>query len=89
MKLKGHYNYYGIRGNFEALKRYRHGVWKRWFNTLKRRSQKGNIHRLYILLKTVFVLPTPWITLPEGWLNVKPGYLLGRAGCGNAARPVP
>ena len=89
LKLKGHYNYYGVRGNFEALKQYRHGVWKGWFNTLKRRSQKGNIRRLYTLLKTVFVLPTPWITHPEGWLNVNPGHLLGRAGCGNTARPVP
>ena len=88
LKLRGHYNYYGVRGNFEALKKFRHGVWRSWFNTLKRRSQKVNVHRLYTQLKTVFVLKTPWITHPEGWLSVNPGYLLGRAGCGNAARPV-
>ena len=88
LKLSGHYNYYGVRGNFNALARFRHEVWKLWFNTLKRRSQKVNKNRLYNLISSVFVLPTPKITHPEGWLDLNPGYLLGRAGCGNSARPV-
>lgn len=87
LKLIGHYNYYGVRGNYDALKQYRHGVWKSWFGALKRRSQKGNVERLYNQLRTVFVLKSPWITHPENWLSVNPGYLLGRAGCGNTARP--
>ena len=59
LKLIGHYNYYGVRGNFDALQQFRHGVWKSWFRTLKRRSQKVNVHRLYTQLKTVLVLKTP------------------------------
>ncbi|MBN1292995.1 MAG: group II intron reverse transcriptase/maturase [Candidatus Latescibacteria bacterium] len=88
LKLSGHYNYYGVRGNFKALARFRHEVWKLWFNALKRRSQKVNKNHLYNLISSVFVLPTPKITHPEGWLDLNPGYLLGRAGCGNSARPV-
>lgn len=40
-KLKGHYSYYGITGNFRSLKEFHHQVrriWKRW---LCRRSWKG------------------------------------------------
>jgi len=88
LKLTGHYNYYGVRGNFEALARFRYEVWKIWINALKRRSQKVNKDRLYKLITSVFVLPTPKITHPEGWLDLNPGYLLGRAGCGNFSRPV-
>jgi len=47
LKLTGHYNYYGVRGNFEALARFRYEVWKLWLNALKRRSQKVNNDRLY------------------------------------------
>ena len=87
-KMAGHYEYYGIRGNYEALARYRQVVWKAWFHSLRRRSQKTNLKRLYRLTSDVFTLPNPKITHSEGWLLVNPGYLLGRAGCGNAARPV-
>ncbi len=87
IKLKGHYNYYGVRGNFDALKRFRHGVWKHWISALRRRSQKSNFSRLCKLLRDLFPLPKPAITHPENWLAVNPGYLLGRAGCGNSARP--
>jgi len=88
LKLTGHYNYYGVRGNFEAIARFRYEVWKVWLNALKRRSQMVNKDRLYKIITSVFVLPTPKITHPEGWLDLNPGYLLGRAGCGNSACPV-
>jgi group II intron reverse transcriptase/maturase len=87
-KLRGHYEYYGIRGNFEALARFRHLIRRAWLSALRRRGQKVNIKRLSYLLSDVFPLPTPRITHFEGWLKINPGYLLGRAGCGNAARPV-
>jgi group II intron reverse transcriptase/maturase len=87
MKLRGHYNYYGVRGNFEALARFRNGVFKHWLKWLCRRSQKPNVDRIYGLITNVFVLPPARITHPEGWLKLDPGYLLGRAGCGNSARP--
>jgi len=87
-KLMGHYNYYGIRGNFKSLQRFFYRVWKMWIQALSRRGQKVNWPRLKRLLAEVFVLPRPKITHSEGWLSVNPGDLLGRAGCGNAARPV-
>lgn len=87
LKLTGHYNYYGVRGNFEALARFRYEVRRLWLYALKRRSQKVNKDRLYKLIASVFELPTPKITHPEGWLDLNPGYLLGRAGCGNSACP--
>jgi len=86
--LRGHYNYYGVRGNFDQLKQFHHAVWKIWYVTLKQRSQKGMQFGKFILLQERFPLPRPKITHSEGWLSVDPGYLLGRAGCGKAARPV-
>ena len=88
LKLKGYYNYYGIRGNFDALRRVRSAVQMQWFNALRKRSQKANTDRLDYLLNEVFVLPKPKITHTEGWLALSPGDLLRRAGCGNAASPV-
>ena len=88
LKVTGHYNYYGVRGNIKALVCFRYEVWRLWLNALKRRSQKICKDRLYTLTTSVFVLPMPKITHPEGYLDVNPGYLLGRAGCGNSARPV-
>ena len=88
LKLQGHYEYYGVRGNYKALSRLRQKVWKGWLQALKRRSQKVNRSRLHRLITCIFKLPFPRITHSEGWLPVNPGYLLGRAGCGNSARPV-
>jgi RNA-directed DNA polymerase len=87
-KLKGHNNYYGIRGNFDSLRRVRSAVLMQWFNALRKRSQKTNVARLTYLLNDVFVLPKPKIVHTEGWFALNPGDLLRRAGCGNAARPV-
>jgi len=39
----GHYRYYGVPGNFEAMNYFRHKIGQRWKHCLKRRSQKGNI----------------------------------------------
>ncbi len=40
-KLDGHFGYYGITGNSEALQRFRHAAGKRWQYWLGRRSQKA------------------------------------------------
>lgn len=43
LKLRGHYAYYGIRGNAESLRRFRwqaHRVWHSWLN---RRDQRGRV----------------------------------------------
>jgi group II intron reverse transcriptase/maturase len=87
-KLQGHYQYYGIRGNMRALQTMRTHVWWIWLRALRRRSQTSKLGRLVALLQTRFRLPNPRITHPDDWLPVSPGYLLGRAGCGKAARPV-
>ena len=42
-KLRGHDNYYGIRGNYEALARFRHEVMKAWRKWLNRRSHKARM----------------------------------------------
>ena len=88
LKLRGHYNYYGVRGNFVSLSTFRYKVRQVWLRALIRRSQKVRKGALYRLLDTRFALPSPRITHPEGWLQLQPGYLLGRAGCGKAACPV-
>jgi RNA-directed DNA polymerase len=38
-KLWGHFAYYGITGNMEALQRFRHGVLRRWQKWLQRRTR--------------------------------------------------
>ena len=42
-KLRGHFNYYGVRGNSRAIQRFAYevrGLWKRW---LSRRSQRARV----------------------------------------------
>lgn len=40
LKLQGHYNYYGLSGNFESIKRYYYRVLRLVFKWMNRRSQK-------------------------------------------------
>lgn len=42
-KLAGHFNYYGIRGNSEALNRFAYEVRRAWRKSLGRRSQRGEL----------------------------------------------
>ena len=42
-KLIGHYNYYGIDGNYEDIHKFYQYVRKRVFKTLKRRTQKNKM----------------------------------------------
>jgi group II intron reverse transcriptase/maturase len=62
VKLRGHYNYYSIRGNSPALNRFVWFVersWKRW---LGRRSQRGYISwRRFKAIMRVYPLPRPRI----------------------------
>jgi group II intron reverse transcriptase/maturase len=41
--LRGHYRYYGVVGNLEALSRFRYAVAQLWHRTLQRRSQKASV----------------------------------------------
>ncbi len=60
LKLKGHYSYYGITGNYEALARFMWRVQRIWQKWLGRRSQRGGINceRMTELLR-VYPLPGP------------------------------
>jgi RNA-directed DNA polymerase len=64
-KLRGHFGYYGIIGNYEALARFRHeviGIWRKW---LDRRSQRAKMswEKMHRLLER-YRLPTPTIGRP-------------------------
>src|ERR1035441_4642134 len=41
--LQGHYNYYAVPDNIEALSAFRKGIIEHWLKSLRRRSQK---HRM-------------------------------------------
>jgi hypothetical protein len=44
LKLPGHYGYYGITGNFRALKGFRNEVLRSWRRWLDRRSQRARMN---------------------------------------------
>ena len=62
LKLRGHFQYYGIRGNFRLLEEIRRYAEKAWRYGLSRRSSKSAIgwEKFQQLLET-YVLPTPKI----------------------------
>jgi len=64
-KLRGHFGYYGIIGNYKALVRFLHevkAIWRKW---LDRRSQRAAMswERMHGLLER-YPLPTPHIARP-------------------------
>ena len=66
-RLRGHYAYYGIAGNFRALQRVHRAVERYWRKMLSSRSWKGeirwkNFHRIqerFPLLRPKLSLPYP------------------------------
>jgi RNA-directed DNA polymerase len=61
-KIRGHYAYFGIRGNYAALRRYAYAATRLWLKWLKRRSQRQrftreNIQRFF----ACYPIPTPRI----------------------------
>jgi RNA-directed DNA polymerase len=61
-KVRGHYTYYGIRGNCRALGRFLNAATELWHCWLSRRSrQRSDGTRLWQLLNERFRLPTPRI----------------------------
>lgn len=62
-KLRGHFEYYGITGNFEALQRFARQVERIWMKWLGRRSQRGRMNwQQFVRLRTHHPLPPPRIT---------------------------
>ena len=61
-KLRGHFEYYGITGNFEALGRFREEVRRRRRKWLGRRSQRGRLSwERFVRLEQHYPLPSPGI----------------------------
>jgi group II intron reverse transcriptase/maturase len=58
-KVQGHYGYYGVTGNYEALHAFHEGVKRRWKAWLARRSQRGLNWARFTQLLTRYVLPAP------------------------------
>ena len=86
-KLQGHYGYYGITGNSQALSRFRHeviGVWRKW---LDRRSQRRSMSwkRFTALLAKH---PLPPARVVHSVMRISEPLIRG-AGCGKSARPDP
>lgn len=61
-QVRGHYAYFGIRGNHRALANFHDAVKRKWHHWLNRRSRKrSDGDRLWKLLEAHFVLPAPRI----------------------------
>jgi group II intron reverse transcriptase/maturase len=64
-RIQGHFNYFGVNGNTESLKRLVDQVCRIWFKWLNRRSQRSRLTwgRYKDLLRD-FPLPTPRVIVP-------------------------
>jgi hypothetical protein len=64
-KLRGHFGYFGITGNSEAIARFLYEVTEVWRKWLNRRSQRASMpwSRMSVLLER-YPLPRPLITRP-------------------------
>jgi hypothetical protein len=63
--LRGHYAYYGIAGNFQALLQVHRGVERYWRKMLSSRSRSGGVTwEAFHQIKTRFPLMRPKLHLP-------------------------
>lgn len=62
--LQGHFRYYGVPGNIEALRSFKNAIVRRWKWTLGRRSQRGKTTWEKMGLYQSLWLPTPRIHHP-------------------------
>ena len=83
--VRGHAQYYGIKGNSKAIQRFHREVGRLWQRALSRRSQKGVVRwrRMQRLLDRW--LPSPRIAHPTAE-KVFAVMTQGRSRCGNPAR---
>ncbi len=66
--VRGHGQYYGIPGNWQAIRRFRDEVSRHWHQALSRRSQKGRVkwERMQRLIERW--LPPARIVHPSSWV---------------------
>lgn len=72
-KLKGHYGYYGLTGNFRSLQQYRWqviGIWRRWLNRRSREHGSMPWARMHRLL-AFWYIPPPRVVHS---VYAKPGF---------------
>jgi hypothetical protein len=62
LKLRGHYNYYGIIGNFAAMDSFRSWARALWCKWLSRRSRHSRGPTEMGMLLDAYPLPRPRIT---------------------------
>lgn len=63
-KLRGHYVYYGVTGNYEAISIFRHhavSIWRYWLNRRSRKRDGMKWKRFKQLVKNKYRIPTPRI----------------------------
>jgi RNA-directed DNA polymerase len=59
-KLRGHFQYYGIRGNSDGLSRFSHEASRLWHKWLSRRSQRGYVDwDTFCRIRRRYPLPPP------------------------------
>ena len=58
--LQGHYNYYAVPDNIEALAAFRHRIIRHWLKTLRRRSQRDRLS-----WERIGRLADRWLPLPR------------------------
>jgi len=63
-KLRGHYNYYGVRCNYEMLEYLRRFTLRAWLRWLRRRTSKHGLNwQKFVALMEKFPLPAPRISV--------------------------
>lgn len=68
--LRGHYNYYGMAGNFKSLFRIYHRTEQYWRRKLSSRCSKGYVTwEKFQAIKSVFPLLRPKLSIPYGELK--------------------
>ena len=61
-KLRGHYNYYGITGNYRSLRLYWHRLRQSWRYWLNRRNRENRMTwERFLEMLTRYSLPTPYV----------------------------
>ncbi len=70
-KLHGHYNYYGITGNYDCLATFLYLVRRTWFKWLNRRSEKKSLTWNHFA-KILRILPLPVPRIRRSVLAAKP-----------------
>ena len=69
LKLQGHYNYYGIAGNYKSIERFFNGVMRIWYKWLNRRSQRRSFNWKEFNDKIKYYeIPRPKI-MEQWWTN--------------------